>query len=191
MPVDRIKRIPSTSSLTFPARTPNAVGLCWDDTNQELVARDTANNTIKVGGGLKYAEIALTNAEIKALRATPKTLVAAPGAGYMLVLEKATLLLDYGSNALTRPNADEDMVIRYNNGAGQVISGTTTAGFITATADTVITLFPVAAAEYAKTAVENLALVLHNDGTAEFAGNAAADTLVRVKVTYRIVATGF
>jgi hypothetical protein len=33
--------------------------------------------------------------------------------------------------------------------------------------------------------------MLHNDGTAEFGGNAANDTLLRVKIAYRVHTHGF
>ncbi len=53
------------------------------------------------GADLKHADVLLTNAEIKALRATPKTLVAAPGSGRVLEFVSAVLQLKAGTNVLT------------------------------------------------------------------------------------------
>jgi predicted RecA/RadA family phage recombinase len=140
---------------------------------------------------VQYAAVAVSNAEIKGLRGAPKELVAAPGAGKYLEFISATLLLDYGSNVLTRPNADEDMVVRLKDGAGLAVSEATAAGFPVAAVDQLCTIRPAATQTMTKAQAENVALVLHNDGTAEFGGNAGADTVMRVKVAYRVHATGF
>jgi hypothetical protein len=143
-----------------------------------------------VTGGINYAEVALTNAEIKALRAAPKTLVAAPGAGKVLEFVGATLLLDYGTNALTE--SSDDLAVKYTDGSGTAVSAAITSnGFVTATADTMIRATPATAAAIAKSACENKALVLHNTGDGELGGNAANDTTMRVKVAYRVHSTGW
>ena len=43
--------------------------------------------------------VQITSAEILALNATPKSLIAAPGAGKFIALNKATIFLDYNSAA--------------------------------------------------------------------------------------------
>ncbi len=139
---------------------------------------------------IKYAEVAITNAEIKALRATPKTLVAAPGAGKVLEFISATLFHDYGSNALTE--TADNMAIRFENGSGTIVSQAIEAGgFVDATADTMTNVLPKIDAASAKTACENKALVLHNTGDGEYGGNAAADTVWRAKVAYRVHTSGW
>jgi len=138
----------------------------------------------------RYAEVSLTNAEIKALRATPKTLVAAPGAGKYLEFAGAVLFLDYGSNALTE--SADNLAVRYTDGSGTIVSQAIEAtGFIDQTADTATNALPKIDAIAAKSACENKALVLHNTGDGEYAGNAAADTVMRVKVAYRVHTTGW
>lgn len=137
---------------------------------------------------IQYAEVALTNAEMLALRATPKTLVAAPGAGKMIEFLSAEVLFDY-VGAYTE--SDDNMAIKYNNGAGAAVSETIeSTGFVDATADSVIKVAPATSAVLAKTASENLALVLHNTGDGEFGGGNAGNA-VRVKVAYRVHNTGF
>lgn len=139
---------------------------------------------------VQYAEVTLTNAEIKALRAAPKTLVAAPGAGKVLEFISAQLFLDYGSNALTE--STDNLAIRFGDGTGTIVSQAIEAGgFIDATADTMTNALPKIDAAAAKTACENKALVLHNTGDGEFGGNAGADTTMRVKVAYRVHSTGW
>ena len=139
---------------------------------------------------IQYAAVALTNAEIKALRATPKTLVAAPGAGKVLEFVSAVIFHDYGSNALTETT--DNMAIRFTDGSGTIVSQAIEAtGFVDQTADTMTNVLPKIDAIAAKTACENQALVLHNTGDGEYGGNAAADTVWRAKVAYRVHQTGF
>lgn len=139
---------------------------------------------------IQYAAVSLTNAEIKALRATPKTLVAAPGAGKVLEFISAVLFHDYGTNALTE--STDNMAVRLHDGSGTIVSQTIEAGgFVDATADTMTNVLPKIDAISAKTACENKALVLHNTGDGEYAGNAAADTVWRAKIAYRVHTTGW
>jgi hypothetical protein len=134
---------------------------------------------------LRWADVALTNADIKALRATPKTLVPAPGAGKVIEFLSAVLMLKAGTNVLTESTAN--LAIRYKDGAGvQVSQSIETTGFIDQAADQITygvqKLDPITA----RTACENQPLVLHNLGAAELAGNAANDATMKVKVGYRV-----
>lgn len=136
---------------------------------------------------IQYAEVALTAAEIKALRATPKELVAAPGAGKVVEFVSAVLLLDATATAFTE--SADNMAVKYENGSGVAASNTIEAtGFIDQTTDTITT----ATAKYdtivAKTGCENKALVLHNTGDGEYATGTG---VMRVKVAYRVHTTGF
>jgi hypothetical protein len=132
------------------------------------------------------AIVDLTNANLKDLADTAVTLVAAPGAGKFLEFCGASLWLDYGSNALTEPSSPDDLRISYTNDAGAAASADIVAsGFITATADTGAFAIPVSLAGTAATSLVNKALVLVNTG-ADYGGNAANDTVMRVIVRYRI-----
>lgn len=150
----------------------------------------TKASPVWVSEGVFSKAVTISNAEIKALRATPKTLVAAPGAGKLLELVGGTLLHDYGSNALTE--SADNLGVRYGDGSGTQISETIEAGgFVDATADTMTTIRVKQDGIVAKSACENKALVLHNLGDGEFGGNAAADTVWRAKILYRVWATGW
>lgn len=184
----------------------------WDDTNKiatnaplgrfigvaiAAATNPTATGQVLIDGGfawderaIRYTTVALTNAEIKALRAAPKTLVAAPGAGKYLEFVGATLFLDYGTSALTESTAN--LAVKYVDGSGTQVSQTIEAtGFIDQTADTATNAQPKIDAIAAKSACENKALVLHNLGAGEFGGNAGNDTVMRVSLAYRVHSTGW
>lgn len=134
---------------------------------------------------IKYATVTLTNANIKALRATPITLVAAQGANKVVELVSATLKLVAGANVLTE--TIDNMAIKYTDGLGVAVSQAIEAtGFIDAAVTTVTNALPVIDAIAALSASANKALVLHNTGDGEYGGNAAADATMVVKVAYRV-----
>ena len=134
------------------------------------------------------AEVSITNAEMLALRATPKTLVAAPGAGFFLEFVQAQLFFDY-TGAYTE--TADNMAVKLGDGSGTAVSQTIEAtGFVDATADTITNALPKIDAIVSKTNGENKALVLHNTGDGEYGGGNAANA-IRVKVRFRIHATGF
>lgn len=135
---------------------------------------------------IQYAEVAISSAEILALRAAPKTIVAAPGAGKVLEFVSAMLLMDAGASAYTE--SADNMQVRYKDGSGSVASGNIEAtGLIDATGDTMTVVLPTQA-QAAKAACENQPLVLHNTGDGEYA---AGDGAMRMKVAYRVHATGW
>jgi len=181
-----------------------AAGLRREAGNGGIVAGDLAtgavtsakilDNTVASGdldtSLLQYAAVSITNAQIKALRASPKTLVAAPGAGKVLQFISAVIFHDYGSNALTETT--DNMAVRFTDGSGVIVSQAIEAtGFVDQTADTMTNVLPKIDAIAAKTGCENQALVLHNTGDGEYGGNAAADTVWRVKIVYRVHTTGW
>lgn len=137
---------------------------------------------------LQYAEVTITNAEMLALRAAPKTLVAAPGAGKVLEFLSAVLFFDY--TAAYTESAD-NMAVKYTDGSGAAVSQTIEAtGFVDATADTMTVALAKIDAIVAKSGSENKALVLHQTGDGEYGGGNAAN-VVRVKVCYRVHASGW
>jgi hypothetical protein len=137
---------------------------------------------------IQYAEVSITNAEMLALRAAPKTLVAAPGAGKVIQFLGALLFFDYTA-AYTE--STDNLAIRYTDGSGTIVSQAIEAGgFVDATADTMTNALPKIDAISAKTACDNAVLVLHNTGDGELGGGNAANS-VRVRVAYRIVPAGW
>lgn len=136
------------------------------------------------GSNLHTASVTLTNAEIKALAASPKELVAAPGAGKLLEFVSAMLILTAGTEVLTE--ADDNLAIEYDDGSAVAASGTIEAtGFIDQAADTVTNALPAADAIDASADIVNKNLALVNLAD-EFAGNATADATMEVIITYRV-----
>lgn len=156
-----------------------------------MIAANTVATADLSKDTIQYAEVSMTSAEVKALRATPKTLVAAPGAGLVLEYLSMVLLLDYGgTNGFTE--STNNLAVKYENGSGAAASGTIEmTGFIDQTADTATTSIFKVDTIAAKTACENKALVLHNTSGAEIGGNAANDNVLRAKVAYRVHASGW
>lgn len=139
--------------------------------------------TTTATGQLRVATGVITNAQMLALRAAPKTLVAAPGAGFCLIFEGGYLTFDY--TAAYTESAD-NMAVRFTDGSGQIVSGTIEAtGFVDATADAIQPIVPLSPTT--APSVINAALVLHNTGDGEYGGGNAANA-VNFTVYYRIVA---
>ena len=137
---------------------------------------------------MQTASIALTNAEIKALRATPKVLVAAGGANTFLEFVSATLVLHAGANVLTESTAN--LAVKYKDGTGTQVSETVECtGFIDQAVDTLTTVRVKQDAIVATSIYTNQPLVLHNLGAGEFGGNAAADATMTVKIAWRVRGT--
>lgn len=108
--------------------------------------------------GVRYVDVTVTTGQLLALNATPKTLVAAPGAGKLLMFHRALLFLDYNSAAYDGIAAGEDLSFKYTNGSGAQVASVEATGFLDATADALRIAQPDVAAP---TPVANAALVLH------------------------------
>lgn len=137
-------------------------------------------------GETRTAKVTLTNVNIKALRATPITLVAAPGANLLLEFVSAVLIKSVGANVLTE--TADNLAIRYTNGTGLIVSESIeTTGFIDTTTKIMTTAAPKLDQIIITASAYNQALVLHNTGDGEFGGNAAADITMDVHTSYRIL----
>ncbi len=148
-----------------------ADGLAWHDIS--------ASNTI-------ITKTTLTSAQIKALRATPQTVIPAFGSGIISEFIRATLFLNAGTNVLTETTYN--LSFKYTNGSGVAISDTVeTTGFIDQASDTYTSAVPVKDAIVAATGATNQAIVLHNIGGGEIAGNAAGDAELIIYTAVRII----
>lgn len=138
-------------------------------------------------GSVQFAEVAITSPEILALRATPKTLVAAPGAGKIVDFLKMVLILDATATAYVESSAN--LGVRYGSSSGAKASDDIEAtGFIDQTGDTMTTARPKADAIVAKASCENQPLVLHNLGAGEYTTGTGT---MRAKVWYSVVPSGW
>jgi len=139
----------------------------------------------KIAGRIYDKIITLTNAELKALNTTAKELVAAPGAGRFIEFVSAVLHLEAGSEVLTE--SADNLDIEYDDGTGAAVCTTIECtNFIDQAVDQVmlaIALVLAGSTTASSTVSKNLVL-LSNEG--DFAGNASADAVLKIKVMYRI-----
>lgn len=176
-----------------PADVPLTIQAAAGQTGKLLRFLDSSGNELQSvsadgAGALRYAEITISAASVLLLRATPYTLVAAPGAGKYLEFVSAVLILDYGTVAYTESAAN--LAVRFTGASGTIVSQAIEAtGFADVTADTATNALPKIDAISAKTACENKGLFLHNTGAGEWANS--GDSVLRVKVLYRVHNTGW
>ncbi len=160
----------------------------------DLVFAVTGDTTLP-NDMLRKATVAIADTEMDILENTQKELVAAV-AGQTIEFVSAIFALDWGSTAWTEPTAPDDLVIRYENGTGAIVSRLLDAtGFATATEDTVLFLDPtvanaagaaVAGVGVTEANSTNKALVLDNTGSD---WTNSGDSQVVVIVYYRLHTT--
>ncbi len=121
----------------------------------------------------------LTNAQMLALRATPITLVADPGANYVVIVEDVYMVSHTVTAAYTESADNLDILYA---GSTTIMTVETT-GFIDQVGDQIRHMLPATTATI--TPVKNKAVQIHNGGDGEFGGGNAADTL-SVEVIYRV-----
>lgn len=124
-----------------------------------------------------FTEVELTSAQIKALVATDVTLVAAPGAGKVIVPLFSTLTLKYGTAAYAWANTDHAIAI----GSASTDSDAEAQALIESVDNHTIVLRPsVDSAELAT----NTALAISASGTGE---PTTGDGTLLVKVAYYVI----
>jgi len=132
-----------------------------------------------------HQDTTILSAAVKTLRATPVTLVTAPGAGFFVEFVYALLWLDYSTDVFTESTAN--LVVRYTGTSGaiasQVIECT---GFIDQAADTLTNSYAKIDCIIPAASLVNAPLVLHNNGAGEYAGNASGLSLLKVRTYYRV-----
>jgi hypothetical protein len=132
-------------------------------------------------------DVTVSSAEMLALNATPKTIVAAPGANLALIFEGMVAFLDYGSAAYAGIAADEDLAVKYTDSSGLQVASCETDPFLTSTADATrwVPGYRAASGNSAITPVANAALVLHMLTGEIITG----DSPLKLRVYYRVVPT--
>lgn len=113
-----------------------ADGNAWDPalSGPGLVAYNEAAARFSPLGELFRVGLTLTSAQMLALFATPRTLAPAV-AGYAWIPLETEAFLDYNSAAYAGIAANEDIVLRYTNAAGGILTTIETTGFLDQTSD--------------------------------------------------------
>lgn len=202
MGIKGVYELPKETPLVITAGDP----VYWDNTN--YVVDKTSSNTligvaetsagssattvrVRLNSGYypsldesvqQTADVTITATQLKALNATPQTLVAAPGSGKALIFERALFFLDYGTAAYDGIASGEDLTVKYTNSSGATLCTVEATGFLDASADA---LRWAMATNQLVTPVANTPLVLHML-TGEIA---TGDSPLKVRVFYRIVPT--
>lgn len=170
-------KVTTTSTGNTPAGCAFAAALSGDTTGQLLLG--VAQQTL--AAPVDMATVTVSSAELLLLNTTPKTLLAAPGANKAIIMDGATLWLDYGGAAYDGIAAGEDLNIRYTDGSGQLVATIEATGFLDASADAVRYVYPATTA--AITPVANAAMVLYMA-----TGNiATGNSPLKVKLNYKII----
>jgi len=150
----------------------NRATIGWYLTNQIGGEND------RITGRVYEKTITITTAELLALRASPKELVAAPGIGKVLQFMGAVGFLDYNSATYT---ANGELTIRYTDNSGTAVSDAVANSALFHQADDCYEEFAILSAETELTV--NAALVL-SEGTGEAT---TGDSPITIKIFYRIL----
>lgn len=141
------------------------------------------------GNATQSLSVVLTNTQIKNLRATPITLVAAPGAGLFVNPIDCVLELLYGGTNAFTANVGDNLALKWKDGTTTPIIQGAVQAWVQGTANAYNAFVGPATGSdinVAAASVTNNPLVIHNIGAAEIAGNAANDNTIRVTLTYNI-----
>lgn len=157
--------------------------------NENLVTINTATgqlgSTAGGGGGFSYVTVTLTSAQIKALHATPITIIPAPAAGQMILVNQTLSQLNYGgSNAFVNAGS-QSISLFYGNNTGSGAALVMQSAQIPATSSQIYV--SIGAANGASTGILATAIVASQQSTTEISGNAANDNTIKVDVWYQII----
>lgn len=126
----------------------------------------------------KVVEVALSSAEILALSATDKVLIAAPGAGKVIIVESILFKMVRTATAYANGGALE---FRYTDGSGAKVTADIAAAVVT-TGGAGTEYNKVGGVEASMTPVANAAIIMQNATAAFITGTGTAV----VELTYRI-----
>jgi hypothetical protein len=143
-----------------------------------------------VSGTLSTATVTLTSAQVKALHATPITIVAAPAAGQMILVISGLAQLNYGGSNAFVNGGGLALGLYYTNantGINAVVGSILATTQIVATANQLKYDNGVTSGNPASTVAIAAPLVVSQASATEISGNAAGDNTIKVQVWYLTV----
>jgi fibronectin-binding autotransporter adhesin len=138
------------------------------------------------GGGVLTASVNLTNAQIKAIHATPITIVAAQGAGTTIQLISCAAKLHYGGTNAFVDGSAFGLSFYYTNNAGVQVGSVMTSTVLTQTSNRIYLSNQILATNI-DTSFENLPVVVTGATATEITGNAANNNTITVNITYKVI----
>jgi hypothetical protein len=135
---------------------------------------------------VKSAVVALSNANLQALAATPIEVVPAPGAGYFIQVLAWRFRTIFVTTAIDDAASDGDLILEYNGGS--TIDTMQSDGLVDATATTQGLSGNLTELIVAETGIANKAVDISNGGD-EFTVVGGGDSTAEVQVWYRILPT--
>lgn len=172
---------PSWSTATYPATAGTSGNvLTSDGTNWTSAAPSGASEIL-------VAKVTLTSAQIKAIRATPIQIIAAPGAGKVIMPVNVYYYYVYaGTNAFTNGQIIAPRTVNGATLTGLFEWGLPAASLNGTTSQTMFSGVNPTGAQTTSTDVINKAVVMINLGASEITGNAANDNTLEVAIVYYI-----
>lgn len=138
------------------------------------------------GSGIVTVSNTLTNSQIKALHATPITVLASQGAGKVIVFVNGTFKFNYGGNNAFTAGASQTISLYY--GTAQSINAVISNSVLTGTTTTYAKIGLTSnLSGITTTNCENLALNFYNPVATEITGNAANDNTVTYSISYLVI----
>lgn len=168
---------PTYSTATYPA-TAGTVG---------NVLTSDGTNLVSSAPQVQVITGTLTNAQIKALHATPVEAIAAPGANKVLSILSCTAHLVYGGTTPFTAAVGQSIQLWYNNNtANSLTNDVLSNGMITSVASKFSNSLPASLANQSVGSIDNVNVAFYNPTATEITGNAANDTTVNWAITYSI-----
>ncbi|MGA9768275.1 MAG: hypothetical protein WBV94_04490 [Blastocatellia bacterium] len=162
----------------FPATLPAASGVNLTALNASNIASGEVATARLAEDVARTTSVTVATGSVLTLNDTPVTLVAAPGAGKVVLIEEITAKLVFNSIAYTGSNAIE---FRYTNGSGAKVTADLSAAFLNSSSGT--NYATVKSVTTQLTPVANAAVVVFVPSANPGAGNSP----VVFKIKYRIV----